>query len=387
MAAPTFAILGAGMQGTCAAFDLLRAGAREVRLVDVDAEVARRAAARVEKLAGKGKAVGFGADARDPKTLGPVLSGCDALMSAVPYFLNPPVAAACVDAGVGYVDLGGNTEVSGKVLALDARAKAKGVTLVPDCGLAPGLGNTLGAACLERIPNVSEVRQYCGGLPQDPKPPFDYHIVFAMEGLLNEYSGFADVIRHRKLGRVPALDELVTIDFPGLGELEAAVTSGGTSSCPRTWEGQLDTYEYKTLRYPGHFGMFRAYRDAGLLGEDAIDVRGAGVKPRDVLAALLRPRLTDPGAKDLIALMVTAVGNDGGKRIEGRWTLLDRFDDATGFSAMERCTAFPAAVVLWMIAAKETAVGAVPLETGVPSGRFLEHLAKRDLPLTWHVTA
>lgn len=374
-----FTVLGAGMQGTCAAYDLLRAGAAEVRLVDFDLAAAERAADRVRKLVPAGRCVAMQADARHPETLAAALDGANALLSAVPYFLNPPIAEACVEAGVGYCDLGGNTEVSGRVLALDARAKARNVALVPDCGLAPGLGNTLAAASLVRLPETQEISVFCGGLPQDPEPPFDYHLVFSMDGLLNEYAGHGDVLRNGEKIQVAALDEVVPVAFPGLGILEAFVTSGGTSTCPDTFAGRVDSYEYKTLRYRGHVAMFRAYRELGLFSEEPLDVRGVQVKPRDVMATLLRPRLTRDGARDLIALMVTARGPE----TTGHWVLLDRGDAATGFTAMERCTAFPAAIVAWMIAAGETDKGGVRLEAGVPTERFLEHMKSRDLELSW----
>lgn len=388
MGGPVFTVLGAGMQGTCAAYDLLRAGASEVRLADVDGAAAKRSAERVQRLAGKGRAVGLEADARRPETLASALDGAAVVVSCVPYFLNPPVAVACVAAGVGYCDLGGNTEVSGRVLALDSAAKERGVTLVPDCGLAPGLSNTLAAALFDRIPGLYEVRAWCGGLPQSPEPPFDYHLVFSIDGLLNEYAGVAEVLRDGQPTVVPALDEVTPIEFPGLGRLEGFMTSGGTSSAPRTFAGRLRTFEYKTLRYPGHIAMFRAYRELGLFSEEPLDVRGgARVRPRDVFATLLRPRIEKPGARDLVALMVEGRGKRDGREISGRFVLLDRYDPETGFSAMERSTAYPAAVVAWMIAAGETQKGAVPLESGVPAELFLAHLAKRDLPLTWEITA
>lgn len=379
MAGEIFVVLGAGMQGTAAAYDLLRAGAGEVRIADRDGTLAAASAARLRSLS-SGQVRPMQADAADPATLEPVLRGASVLLSAVPYLLNPGVARACVDAGVGYCDLGGNTEVSGQVLGLHERAVARGLTLVPDCGLAPGLANTLLAAALQRVPQARHARMYCGGLPQDPEPPFGYHLVFAMEGLLNEYAGEAQVIRHGQQQRVRALDEVETLDFPELGRLEAFATSGGTSTTPRTFQGRLDTLEYKTLRYSGHVAMMRAYRDAGLLDEEPVELAdGTRVRPRELLSTLLRPRLHKAGGRDLVALRVEVQGDSGG----GAFSLVDRYDQETGFSAMERCTAFPAAVVACMIAAGETEVGAVPLETGVPPEPFLDHLAQRDLPLRW----
>jgi lysine 6-dehydrogenase len=381
MGKPVFCVLGAGMQGTAAAYDLVRAGASEVRLVDRDPEIARAAAARIRSLTG-GNAVAGEGRADLPHTLADALTGCDAALSAVPYFLNPGVAGACVEAGVSYCDLGGNTDVGRRVLAFDAEAKRKGIALVPDCGLAPGLSNTLAAAIVGRFDHVDEIRVLCGGLPQDPQPPFQYHLVFAMEGLLNEYDGSAEILRDGKRVYTPTLDEPVPVEFAGFGRLEACTTSGGTSTCPETWEGRMRTFEYKTLRYPGHWQHFRSYRDLGLLSEEPV----GGFVPRQVLASLLRPRLTRKGAKDLVILRVEGKGVKDGKVVRGVFEMIDRFDEETGFSAMERTTAYPAAVVAWMLAAGETEKGGVKLEVGVPPERFLEHLQARDLPLTWSIS-
>ncbi len=378
MTKPIYVVLGAGMQGTCAAYDLLAHGAQEVRLVDTDLGRAKKSAERVIELTG-GRAVALQGDASAPSTLANAIDGAQGFLSCVPYFLNPPLAKMCVAAGLNYVDLGGNTGVSAEVLALDEAARRANVALVPDCGLAPGLGNTLAADAIERAPGTRDIRIVCGGLPQVPTGAFQYHLVFSMAGLLNEYAGEADILRDGLLQKVNALDEVEAIDFPGLGALEAFVTTGGTSTAPASFANRLHSFEYKTLRYPGHVGMFRAYRDAGLLSEEPILVRGAHVRPRDVLAELLFPRLYQPESKDCIALMVTATGSGAG----GRWVMLDRFDPKTGFSAMERCTAFPAATVLEMLVAGETERGALRLESGVPTKPFLERLGRRNLPLRW----
>lgn len=385
MSGPVFAVLGAGMQGRCAAHDLLVAGAGEVRLVDVDPAVAEQSAARVAATSGRDNVRAMAGDARDVASLTPALRGADAVLSALPYFLNPPVAAACVEAGASYCDLGGNTGVSARVHALDAQARARGVALVPDCGLAPGLANTLAAAAIDRLDDVTDVYLYCGGLPVDPAPPFNYQLVFAIDGLINEYDGEADVLVGGEPARVRTLDDTTLIDFPGLGRLEAFPTSGGTSTAPDTFRGRLRTFEYRTLRYPGHIAYFRAYREAGLFSEAPIDVRGTRVVPREVLKALLAPRLVSPGSRDLVALMVVAHGKRDGRPVAGVWRLLDRHDERTGYTAMERGTAFPAAVVCWMLATGETPKGALRLERDVPPERFLEHLSRRDLPLVWEI--
>ncbi len=369
-------VVGAGMQGTCAAWALRRMGATEVRIVDVDGGRARRAADRIRTL-GPGGLVSSGvADATRPGSLDVHLKGAKAVLSCAPYGLNPPVARAAIEAGASYVDLGGNTAVSRSILASSAAARSAGVSLIPDCGLAPGLGTTLAAVLLGRFPQAKSVSVLCGGLPQNPEPPFHYHLVFSLGGLLNEYSGEAEIVESGRVIRVPTLDAPRAVHVPGLGALESSRTSGGIGTAAESFAGRLETFEYRTLRWPGHWDQVRAWDRLGLLDTDAIDVRGQATLPRDVLAALLGPRITRPGAKDLVVLVAEAPGF-------GRFTLVDRQDDTTGFTAMERCTAIPAAVVTWMAALGETQPGGVRLEVGVPPERFLEHLATWDLALTF----
>ncbi len=394
-----YAILGAGRQGTAAAFDVARFDPEaEVRIADRERGLAEAAAARVGALAGRADAAsGHALDARDARAAAAFLDGTAACLSAVPYFLNAGLAAAAVEAGASFCDLGGNTEVVRQELALDAAARERGVTVVPDCGLAPGMANTLAAHLVQRLerehgarPRAVAIR--CGGLPQRPRPPLGYQLVFAIEGLTNEYTGSALVLRGGRVAEVPTLEEVEAIDFPEpIGRCEAFTTSGGTSTCPYTYEGKLESYDYKNVRYPGHVEKIRLLRDLGLLDlEPPVELTDAGtgaavrVAPRALLHRVLAPRLTFPGEKDLVVLRVTARGElaDGRGPVEIAYDLLDRHDEATGFTAMERTTAFPAAIVLRYLASGDAEKGAVPLERAVPGDLFLRELARRGIAVT-----
>lgn len=386
-----FAVLGAGRQGVAAAYDLARFGeARDVRIFDREPALAANAAVRVNALAGRPVATAGLFDAADEAAAARLLEGVDAVLSAVPYFLNPGLARAAVRAGASFCDLGGNTKIVEEELALDAAARERGVTIVPDCGLAPGMANTLAAFLIERTPRPRAVHIRVGGLPQRPRPPLDYQLVFAIEGLTNEYSGHAIALRGGKIVEVPTLEEVEEIDFPApVGRCEAFTTSGGTSTCPRTYEGRLDAYDYKTVRYPGHVAKVRALRDLGLLDEAPVEVRVAGgargpvlVSPRAVLHKVMAPRLTFPGEKDLVVVRVACRGEDeSGAAVETRYDLVDLHDDATGFSAMERTTAFPAAIVCAFLASGRAEKGAIPLEKAVPGEFFVREAVRRGLKL------
>jgi lysine 6-dehydrogenase len=378
-----YAVIGAGRQGTAAAYDLALFGdAEEIRLLDADGAAARQAAARIDRLAGRAVATARTVDVRDRAALVAALRGVNAALSGVPYFFNVGVARAAVDAGASFNDLGGNTDVVREELALDAEAKAAGVSIVPDCGLAPGMGNTLAVYGLTKFDRPTDVRIFCGGLPQTPKGPLGYKLVFSLEGLTNEYTGDAVVIRNGRRTIEPAFTGLEPVQSEELGGLEAFYTSGGTSTCPWTFEGTLDTYEYKTLRWPGHYAKLRPLIELGFLDKTPVRVGDAEVVPRQLAHALLAKWIDYPEDPDLVVLRVDVTGDTGGRRRTFRMDILDRQDPATGFTAMERTTAFPAAIVTILQARGAVAPGARPLEVAVPGPDFVAELAKRDIRLT-----
>lgn len=378
-----YAVLGAGRQGVAVAFDLmLRGQARRVRLLDADPDVAARAAQRLRRLLPESACAvePLGCDAGDVAQVERAIAGCRVAVSAVPFPFNPGLTAAAIRVGACFCDLGGNTSVVRQELALHEAALAAGVSVVPDCGLAPGLANHLAAHGIQSLDEPEHAHIRCGGLPQRPVGPLGYKLVFSVQGLINEYSGSAEFLRDGRLTRVPALTEVETIDFPPpVGRCEAAVTSGGTSTCPQTYEGRLTTYDYKTVRYPGHFAIVRALFELGCFDERVELSDGTVARPRQLMQALLEQRLSFPDVGDLVVLRVTVTGRHQGRAARLQYDLLDYQDDRTGFSAMERTTGFPAGLVAHMQARGLVAPGARPLELAVPAGRFFEELPLHDL--------
>src|SRR5690606_37000590 len=150
------------------------------------------------------------------------------------------------------------------------------------------------------------VRIKVGGLPQNPRPPLNYQVVYSMEGVLDYYTTRSLVLRDGEPVQVEALSEVEELDFPGVGRLEAFHTAGGLSTMAQRYRGKLETMEYRTLRYPGHAAAMRAIRDLGLLDSEPVDVKGAAVAPRDLFLARVGPELRrDPHeSPDLVALRV-----------------------------------------------------------------------------------
>lgn len=377
------AVLGAGMQGCAAGYDLARRPwARQVRFLDTSAEAAVAAANRVNRLCGAGVAVGVQVDASNVRDLCRELNGVHGVLSALPYFLNLMAVEASIAVGAHFCDLGGNTDIVRSELAWGPKAAKKGVCVIPDCGLAPGLANQLAAHLIDNMDTPQRVRLRCGGLPVNPRPPMNYRLVFSPSGLVNEYLGEAAFIRAGKVVSVPTLTEDETIDLPApLGRMEASVTSGGTSLAPWNFLGRVESYDYKTIRYPGHFEQVRLLRDLGLLDGTPRHVVGVEIAPRSVTEALFRERLTFPGDRDLVVLRVTCDGIHRGLATTSEAWLIDYGCEVTGFTAMERTTAFPAAAVLEDALMGRIAPGAHTPEMVASSSAYLDRLRERGLEI------
>ncbi len=379
-----YLLLGAGLQGTAIAFDLLQQAPDTTSLVVVDsrADALDHLATRFDDR----RLRCVQGDVSDGAFLAPLVAAADCMISAVNYWYNVDLAQAAVAGGAHFVDLGGNNDVVAQELNLDAAARAAGVSVVPDCGLAPGLANILGYWVASQLTTCETVRLRVGGLPQQPRPPLNYQLAFSVQGLINEYLEPALVIRDGKVRTVPSLTELETIAFPPpFGELEAFQTSGGTSTLPHTLEGRVQQLDYKTIRYRGHCDQLRTLHSLGLFGNDPVMVAGAEVKPRDVLAEMLTRTLPTSGDDVVLILVeaegtVAAGGNLPPQPIRRSVRIIDRNDVRTRLSAMMRMTGFPAAIIAQMLARGDIAApGARPQELIVPAERMLDELKRRGV--------
>jgi lysine 6-dehydrogenase len=371
-------VLGAGLQGCACAYDLLQSPAvGGVTLADL------RPDHLPPFLAGDwgGRLTTVRLDVTDPVAVRETLRGHTAVMSAIPYNSTGPMARAAVEAGCHFADLGGNTEIVFEQKKLDDQAVAKGISIIPDCGLAPGMVNILAAEGIRRLDRAQQVKIYVGGLPQHPEPPLNYQIVYSLEGALDYYTTPSWVLRDGKPIQVDALSELEAVDFPDpVGTLEAFHTGGGISTLPFAYEGKVDVMEYKTLRYPGHAAIMRPIRELGLLGAKPIEVKGKPVVPRDVFIAAVHPRLHKPQGQDLVALRVSVTGQKGGKPARVAFRLIDRYDAVHGISAMMRTTGYSLSITGQMQANGRIALKGVHTpDEAVPFGPYVEELGKRGV--------
>jgi lysine 6-dehydrogenase len=380
--AVSYVVIGAGLEGSAAAYDFARFGnAGEIVLADADAEAARKAADKVNGLTGRQLARHVCIDSADTGKMIALLRNATVCLSAVPYRFNVALSKAAIEAGCHFCDLGGNTEVVFQQHQLHEAASAAGITIAPDCGLAPGMGNILAVYGMRKLENPKRVRIRVGGLPQRPRPPLDYHLFFNIEGLTNEYFGKAVVLRNGQRTEVDTFTELETIDFPEpIGRCEAFMTYGGTSTCPWTFAGVLQEFDEKTVRYPGHYDKMKVIYDLGLLDLEPVIVDGKAVVPRALFHKVAEPRLKSGDDKDVVVLRVSVAGDTEEIVLD----LVDYYDESAGFTAMQRTTGFGAAIVAIMMGTGQLSSGCIRLEQEIDPVTYVAEMRKRDFVLSEH---
>jgi saccharopine dehydrogenase-like NADP-dependent oxidoreductase len=321
------------------------------------------------------------ADLGDAAALAGLVADHDIVLGALASRLGFAALRTVIEAGRPYCDI---SFMSEDAWTLDELARQRGVTAVVDCGVAPGLSNMLAGAAATRLDPCERIEICVGGLPVERRWPFQYKAAFSPGDVIEEYTRPARVVEGGRTVVREALSDPRLVDFTGLGTLEAVLTDGLRSL---TVTLKVPEMAERTLRWPGHFELMRAFRAAGLFDREPIEVDGASVRPVDVTGALLFPKWSyEPGEPDITVMRVTAEGRAEGTRRRLQWDLLDHSDRAADASSMARTTAFPCTIIARLVAegAIEEPGVIVPEELGQNPGilaHVLEELARRGVHL------
>ena len=374
-----FCIVGSGRQGTAAAFDLLmHANPKSLTIIDSNEDNMERSSQIIKRLTGYDiKCIKL--DINNRELLIYNLKDIDIFLSAVPYPFNLYLTEIALESTTSMVDLGGHTNNVIKQLEFTKEAKEAGISIVPDCGMGPGMNVSVALLSMEDFDKVEEVRVWDGGLPQKPISPWNYNLFFNIQGLTNEYDGNAYFIRDGEVVEVPCFEDIEEIEFSEkIGYLEAAVTSGGLSTMPWTYEGKIKVLENKTLRYPGHWDSMKAYRELGLFKEEKTSFNDLQISPREFYHHLLEPKLLIENPIDICIMRAEAIGEIDGEKKTKRVECIERYNDSTGFLAMEMWTGFHASMVMQHIASSKVDSGAHPIEKAMSGKDFYEYATRRE---------
>ncbi len=362
-------VLGAGLVGRTIALDLAKTF--DVTSLDINDE----ALAAVKK----GNVQVIKVDLLDANALGSLLQPFDIVVGAVPGFMGFRITETVISAGKNMVDISFFPE---DPFELDEIAQRNGVTIVTDCGVAPGMGNIILGYHNQRM-RVDDYECLVGGLPVVREWPYQYKAVFSPIDVIEEYTRPARYVQNGALVTKEALSDPELIHFEGIGTLESW-NSDGLRSLIRTMPNIPNMIE-KTLRYPGSIEYLRVLRESGFFSHDPIDVNGVAVRPIDITARLLFPKWKlKPGEREFTVMRIRVRGEENGRSKFYEYELLDYTDDATETMSMARTTGYTCtAAVHLVLNGKFSRKGICPPEfLGEEESNFraiMDHLTSRGV--------
>ena len=275
----------------------------------------------------------------------------EAVVAALPRTVSPLAIRAALQAGTPLVDLTRPSEAEAAVLRPEVEAAAGLIIL--GCGVEPGLTEIWARHLAEQLDRVTELHIKCGGIPEKPTPPLGYKIVFGGRQLpLRDQPGY--MVEQGELKLAPRYTAVERVDFAGVGECEAWQENFMPWLLELPALRGLSHGTQKTIRWPGYAAKVSVLRELGLLSQEPVEVDGVRVAPKKVVDAVLYPQVKlAEGERDLTLFRVEVSGQQGGSPAHYRVEMIDRYDDATGFTSMARTTAFTGAIVARMIARGE----------------------------------
>jgi saccharopine dehydrogenase-like NADP-dependent oxidoreductase len=318
-------VLGAGLVGKAMAIDLARGF--EVTSVDFSEEALKTVASHgIHTLQ---------LDFSNREKLTAAIQPFDLVVGAVPGFLGFNMVKTVIEAGKNIVDISFFPE---DPFLLDELAKKHNVTVVTDCGVAPGMGNIILGYHNQRM-KIENYECLVGGLPEVREWPYEYKAVFSPIDVIEEYIRPARYVQNKEVIIKEALSDAELVHFDGVGTLESW-NSDGLRSLIKTMPGIPDMIE-KTLRYPGCIEYLRVLRESGFFSHEEIDVKGVKLKPVDLTAKLLFPKWKlKPGEREFTVMRIRIRGQENGANKTYEYNLLDRTDAKTETLSMARTTGY-----------------------------------------------
>ena len=331
------AVLGAGMIGKAIALDLSKNF--DVTSIDINDAALKNVESKSQKL----KTINF--DLSDHESYYNLLKPFDLIVTAVPGFMGYKTLKEVINSGKNVVDISFFPE---NALELDSLAKEKNVTAIVDCGVAPGMSNLILGYYNQRM-QIDNFEFMVGGLPKLRTKPFEYKAPFSPIDVIEEYTRPARFIENGKLLTKPALSDAELIDFENVGTLESFNTDGLRSILFTM--SHIPNMKEKTLRYPGHIDLMKAFIDGGFFDETKIDVNGNDISPLEFSSKVLFKKWKLEEDDDEFTIMQIKIkGIENGEKKMIVYDLYDENDKETKTSAMARTTGYTCTAAVNLLA-------------------------------------
>lgn len=376
---------GCGIQGRTALYDL--ASDQNVSHI-ICADLQFDELSKIEAFTNMEKITTARINAENKSALLNLYENVDVVIDLLPKEFKTHVNETALEAKVNVV----NTSYMYHPEALDKKAKAAGITIMPECGLDPGIDLVIYGDARTRFDSLSVINSYCGGFPEIKActNPMNYKLSWIWRGVLSSTMRDGRIIKDRQIIEIPSAKQhdepfVHEIEFPNLGSLEAIPNGDAVFFTDRMGltETIVNTGRY-SLRWPGWSAFWRPLKKLGFLSEDPVEGLEGTVSPMDFMEKHLGPQLAYRNdEKDLIAMINIFEGLQGNKKTRFTSSMLIERDLETGILAMSKGVAYTACIVAKMIANGEIKEkGVLSPMTHIPVKPFMERLKKRGLVIT-----
>jgi saccharopine dehydrogenase-like NADP-dependent oxidoreductase len=376
---------GCGIQGRTVLYDL--ASDQTVSHI-ICADLQFDELSKIEAFTNMEKITTARIDAEDKSALLNLYEKVDVVIDLLPKEFKTHVNETALEAKVDVV----NTSYMYHPEALDKKAKEAGITIMPECGLDPGIDLVIYGDARTRFDSLSVINSYCGGFPEIKActNPMNYKLSWIWRGVLSATTRDGRIIKDRQIIEIPSAKQhdepyVHEIEFPNLGSLEAIPNGDAVFFTDRMGltETMVNTGRY-SLRWPGWSAFWRPLKKLGFLSEEPVEGLEGTVSPMDFMEKHLGPQLAyRDDEKDLIAMINIFEGLQGNKKMRLTSSMLIERDLETGILAMSKGVAYTACIVAKMIANGEIKEkGVLSPMTHIPVAPFMERLKKRGLVIT-----
>lgn len=373
---------GCGTQGKTAVYDLAGSNAvEEVICADTNIEGLQAISGFIDMS----KVRSVSLDANDAGSLERLYRQADVVIDLLPRQFLKTVCETAIRTGVSLV----NSNYAYPITHLDDAARSAGVTIMPECGLDPGIDLVLYGEAKRRFDELNVVNSYCGGFPEAAAcdNPLNYKVSWVFEGVLASTKREGRIIRDGQVIDIPAAlqhdpEYVHEVDFPGLGTLEAIPNGNAVffTDALGITDTIRETGRY-SLRWPGWSAFWRPLKQLGFLSEDPVEGLDCPVSPYQMMDKLVGPQIQyRRNEKDIVAMLNVFEGKKAGRRVRLVNRLLIERDLKTGLMAMAQGVGYPASIAAQMIATGEIAEKGVlsPLRH-IPYAPFIDALRSRGI--------
>ncbi len=376
---------GCGIQGRAILYDLSRN--HEVNEV-VCADVFPESLSPFQKHLDMKKIKLAHLDVKDKKSLVSLMrENVNAVIDVLPAQYLRIVTEAAIESGVGLV----NTNYGYEIRPLHKQALEKGVVIMPESGLDPGIDLIIYGHAVKQFDEIHVLNSYCGGFPEKKActNPMNYKISWNWDMVLKSSKREAVFIKNGMKVTISGDDQhdnefIHEVDFPGLGRLEALPNGNAVffTDLLGVTKSIQETGRY-SLRWPGWCAFWRPLKEFHFLSDQPVAGLPGEITPHQFMASFLEPQLQyKEDEKDLAVMVNVFAGLKDGKRKKIVVNLLIERDLKTGLMAMSLGVGYTASIVACMIASGEIkGKGVLSPATDIPYESFLKQLSQRGITL------